>query len=60
VKVPFSRFSGTWRGVELPEKVFDPAKIRRLGLQLSDKKAGPFELQVDWIRLDRRATATGS
>ena len=50
VKVPFKRFVGTWRGVDLPDKVFDPSKIRRLGLQLADKKQGPFELRVDWIR----------
>jgi NADH dehydrogenase [ubiquinone] 1 alpha subcomplex assembly factor 1 len=50
VKVPFTRFLGTWRGRELPDKVFDPSKIRRIGLQLADKKAGPFELRVDWIR----------
>jgi monofunctional biosynthetic peptidoglycan transglycosylase len=50
VKVPFTRFLGTWRGIELPDKVFDPAKIRRIGLQLADKKAGSFGLRVDWIR----------
>lgn len=50
VKVPFGRFVGTWRGMELPDKTLDPAKVRRLGLQLADKKEGPFELRVDWIR----------
>ena len=50
VKIPFGRFTGSWRGTELPDKTFDPSKIRRLGLQLADKKAGPFELHVDWIR----------
>lgn len=50
VKVPFKEFRGTWRGIDLPDKVFDPAKISRLGLQLADKKQGPFELRVDWIR----------
>lgn len=50
VKLPFNRFVGSWRGTELPDKTFDPAKIRRLGLQLADKKEGPFELHVDWIR----------
>ena len=50
VKVPFTRFRGTWRGEDLPDKVFDPAKIRRIGLQLADKKEGAFELHVDWIR----------
>lgn len=50
VKVPFKDFRGTWRGMDLPDKIFDPANIRRLGLQLADKTPGPFELQVDWIR----------
>ncbi|MCU0750623.1 MAG: CIA30 family protein [Akkermansiaceae bacterium] len=50
VKLPFARFAGSWRGQSLPDKTFDPSKIRRLGLQLADKKAGPFELRVDWIR----------
>ncbi len=50
VKVPFNLFVGSWRGTELPDKTFEPSKIRRLGLQLADKKAGPFELRVDWIR----------
>ena len=50
VKVPFKRFSGTWRGMELPDKPFDPSKIRRLGLMLADKNEGPFELRADWIR----------
>lgn len=51
VKVPFKEFRGTWRGMDLPDKVFEPSKIRRLGLQLADKKPGPFELRVDWIRV---------
>jgi monofunctional biosynthetic peptidoglycan transglycosylase len=50
VKVPFKRFVGSWRGTALPDKTLDPSKIRRLGLQLADKKEGPFELHVDWIR----------
>ena len=50
VKVPFGSFVGTWRGMELPDKKLDSAKVRRLGLQLADKKEGPFELRVDWIR----------
>ncbi len=50
VKVPFDGFVGTWRGRDLPDIAFDPAKIRRLGLILADKQPGPFELRVDWIR----------
>ena len=50
VKVPFGSFVGTWRGMDFPYKLFDPSKIRRLGLLLADKKEGTFELRVDWIR----------
>ncbi len=50
VRVPFSAFVGSWRGTTLKDEVFDPAKIRRLGLLLADKQAGAFELEVDWIR----------
>jgi hypothetical protein len=27
----------------------DPAQVRQLGLMISDRQAGPFELLVDWI-----------
>jgi len=50
VKVPFASLVGTWRGMDLPDKTFDPAMIRRLGLILADNQEGPFELRVDWIR----------
>lgn len=50
VKVPFEKFSGSFRGMSLAKEKFDPGKIRRVGILLGDKKAGPFELQVDWIR----------
>jgi monofunctional biosynthetic peptidoglycan transglycosylase len=59
VKVPFKSFVGTWRGMELPDKVFTPAKVRRLGLMVADKKAGPFELRVDWIRTYGGENTTG-
>jgi monofunctional biosynthetic peptidoglycan transglycosylase len=50
VKVPFSQLEGGWRGRKLPDKTFDAAKVRRIGILLGDKKPGPFALQVDWIR----------
>ena len=50
VKVPFNQFEGSFRGMSLKKEKFDPAEIRRVGLLLADKKSGPFELQVDWIR----------
>lgn len=50
VKIPFADFKGGWRGRELPDRVFDPSKIQRVGILLGDKKQGPFELELDWIR----------
>jgi len=29
---------------------FDPANVRGITLELVDKNAGAFELQVDWVR----------
>ena len=52
IKLPFESFVGSWRGTMLPDKKFNPATIRRIGLLLGDKKPGPFELEVDWIRTD--------
>lgn len=45
VRVPFSSMKATWRGRQL-DRPFDPAKIRSLGIILSDKKAGPFHLEI--------------
>ncbi len=52
VKIPFSEFEGDFRGQRLKDEAskFDPAAVRGITLELVDKKAGAFELQVDWIR----------
>lgn len=50
VQVCFKNLAGSWRGMKLPDKTFDAAKVRRVGLLLGEKKQGPFALQVDWIR----------
>lgn len=50
VKIPFSEFSGSFRGMSLKNERFNPSKIQRLGMLLADKKPGNFKLQVDWIR----------
>jgi monofunctional biosynthetic peptidoglycan transglycosylase len=55
---------GEWTEVEVPigalrAKVFgqavpgagrpDPARIERIGFMISDRQAGPFRLEIDWI-----------
>jgi len=50
VKIPFTKFKGSFRGMKLKDEVFDPSKVSRVGLLLADKNPGEFELNVDWIR----------
>jgi len=50
VKVPFASFKGSFRGIDLNEQTLNPAKIQRVGVLLGDKREGPFDLEVDWIR----------
>jgi uncharacterized surface protein with fasciclin (FAS1) repeats len=50
IQVPFDQFTGSFRGMKLKDEKFKPSEIRRLGLLIADKKTGPFDLKVDWIR----------
>jgi monofunctional biosynthetic peptidoglycan transglycosylase len=33
----------------------EPEQINGLGFMLSDKKAGPFKMQVEWVKVERAA-----
>lgn len=48
VKVPFSELKASWRGRSL-ENVFDPKKVRRMGIILADKNEGPFSIEVSQL-----------
>ena len=55
VRLPVSEFVATFRGRKVPfAPSLDPAKLRAIGLMISDKQAGPFELLVDRIAIERR------
>ena len=51
-KIPFDSLSSSWRGMRLPKDRYPlkKEKIRSIGFMIYDKKDGPFELQVDWIK----------
>jgi NADH dehydrogenase [ubiquinone] 1 alpha subcomplex assembly factor 1 len=54
VRLPVGGFVATFRGRKVPfAPALDPAKVRALGLMISDKQAGPFELHVDRIAIER-------
>jgi len=54
VRLPVASFVPTFRGRTLAGvPPLDPAEVRALGLMLSEKQAGPFELLVDRIAVER-------
>lgn len=55
VFMPFADLRATSFGVELSDAPpLDPRKIRSFGFLISDKQAGPFTLDVDWIKAASR------
>lgn len=55
VRLPVSDFVATFRGRKVPfAPSLDPAKVRAIGLMISDRQAGPFELLVDRIAIERK------
>jgi hypothetical protein len=50
VETPLAAMTGKAFGRRVPlTGAPDPARIRTLGFMISDKQAGPFKLEVDWI-----------
>jgi NADH dehydrogenase [ubiquinone] 1 alpha subcomplex assembly factor 1 len=55
LRLPVAEFAPTYRGRPVPGAgPLDPSRIRQLGLMVSDRQAGPFELLVDWIGVSSR------
>ena len=53
ISLPVSKFAATWRGRMFPDQKLDPSKVNSVGFLLGDKKAGPFKLEVDWIKVTK-------
>lgn len=54
VKVPLDKFEATSFGrVVKNAGALDPKEVNGVGFLLSDKKAGPFKMEVDWIKVER-------
>ena len=53
IRLPFSEFVPTFRGRTLEGfPVLDSNEIRRLGLMISDKQVGNFQLKIAWIMVE--------
>lgn len=49
IRVPFKKFYPTTFGRRLPRPRLDPKSINAIGFMLYDKKAGPFQIQLDTL-----------
>ena len=53
VRLPIQDFVASFRGRKVEGAApLVPAEVRRIGLMISEKQAGRFELLVDWIAVD--------
>ena len=51
VSAPFADFEPVFRGRIVPDALpLDPAKIEQIGFLIADQKAGPFRLEIEWIK----------
>jgi len=58
IELPFSEFTASFRGRKLPDDPpIEPEKIVTLGFLISEKQAGPFRLDIAWIKGLRRGVA---
>lgn len=54
LRLPVESFAASFRGREVPgAQALDPGRLRALGLMVSDRQAGAFDLLVDWIAVVR-------
>ena len=52
-RLPVASFAATFRGRTVPGSApLDPDRVRALGLMISDRQDGSFELLVDWIGVE--------
>jgi NADH dehydrogenase [ubiquinone] 1 alpha subcomplex assembly factor 1 len=54
VKLPLDKFEATSFGRVVKDAgPVDPAEVNALGFLLGDKKAGPFKLEIEWIKVEQ-------
>ena len=51
VTIPFNTLVPTFRGRVLTNEIpLDISKVKSFGLLISDKQAGPFRMEIDWLK----------
>jgi len=57
VKVPLDEFEATSFGQVVREAgAVKPEEVSSVGFLLGDKKAGPFKMEIEWIKVERAAS----
>ena len=56
IRTPLAAFRATSFGREMQGRKLNPSKVNGLGIILADKQAGPFQLEIDWIGIERMPT----
>ena len=55
IRVPLDKFEATSFGRAINGAgAANPSEINAIGFMLGDKKAGPFKLEIEWIKLERK------
>jgi hypothetical protein len=52
VKIPLAEFQATSFGRTVDQPL-DPKQVNAFGFLLGDKQAGPFKLEVEWVKVVR-------
>jgi monofunctional biosynthetic peptidoglycan transglycosylase len=51
IQIPFANVRPTFRGRRLRNMpALEGAAVRQIGFMIADKQAGPFRLEIDWIK----------
>jgi NADH dehydrogenase [ubiquinone] 1 alpha subcomplex assembly factor 1 len=51
VHLPFNEFIPVFRGRAVPDAPkLEAGHIRRIGFRIADKQAGPFTLEIEWVK----------
>ena len=58
VSIPVEDFVATSFGRVVRNSPLDPTRVNRCGFVLGDKKAGPFECTIDWVKVSPGSGAT--
>ena len=53
IRAPLDKFVATSFGRVVPDEPLNPSEVNAIGFLLGDKKAGPFKLEVEWIKVTK-------